>query len=401
MNQPVYAYLIIGAGLAGVSATEGIREIDERGSILLVGGEPHLPYDRPPLSKKLWLGKKKVEDIYLHDRSHYAQAGIELKLGEKALELDRSAKTVTTDQGRVYGYRKVLLTTGGQPRRLSLPGGDLAGICYYRRLDDFQNIRSQAAAGRTALVVGGGFIGSELAAALNLNGVRVTMVFPESHLISRVFPDFLGQAIQENYRQRGITVLAQDVPVSFEKKGNGFLSRTRNGKTIESDMVIVGIGIAPAVELARASGLTVGDGIEVNSLLATSDADIYSAGDTASFPDGVLGRRIRVEHWDNALNQGKHAGRNLAGAAKPYTHQPYFFSDLFDFGFEAVGDTDSRLETVADWKKENETGVVYYLHESRVRGVMMCNVWDKVEQARELIRRQEKIQPGRLRGTIA
>ena len=165
-------------------------------------------------------------------------------------------------------------------------------------------------------------------------------------------------------------------------------------------MVIAGIGIAPAVELARSCGLAVGDGIEVDAFLATTDPDIFAAGDNASFPDPGTGKRSRMEHWDNALNQGKHAGRNMAGASVPFTYQPYFFSDLFDFGFEAVGETDSRLETVADWRKENATGVLYYRKEGKVRGVMLCNVWDRVDQARELIRKGETLLPERLKGKI-
>ena len=163
-------------------------------------------------------------------------------------------------------------------------------------------------------------------------------------------------------------------------------------------MIIAGIGIAPAVELARSSGLVIGDGIEVDSFLSTADPDIFAAGDNASFPDSVRGQRTRMEHWDNALNQGKHAGRNMAGTSVPFTYQPYFFSDLFDFGFEAVGETDSRLETVADWQKENSTGVIYYIKESKIRGVMMCNVWGKVDQARELIRKKDRVVAGDVEG---
>ena len=400
MTETKYDYAIVGAGLAGVSAAEGIREIDSRGSILLLGSERHLPYDRPPLSKKLWLGKKTVVDIALHDRAYYKSAAIDLTLEETAVGLDRSARTITTDKGRTWSFRKLLIASGGTPRVLPIPGGALPDVCYYRRLDDYIQIREKTIEGRRAVVIGGGFIGSEMAAALCLNRVRVTMVFPEPRLIARVFPSALGDAIQDQFHERGVDILAGDAPVSIEKSGDELIIRTRNGKTVASDMVIAGIGIAPAVELARSCGLAVGDGIEVDAFLATTDPDIFAAGDNASFPDPGTGKRSRMEHWDNALNQGKHAGRNMAGASVPFTYQPYFFSDLFDFGFEAVGETDSRLETVADWRKENATGVLYYRKEGKVRGVMLCNVWDRVDQARELIRKGETLLPERLKGKI-
>jgi 3-phenylpropionate/trans-cinnamate dioxygenase ferredoxin reductase subunit len=235
---------------------------------------------------------------------------------------------------------------------------------------------------------------------LCLNRIKVTMIFPEPRLIARVFPEALGDAIQDQYRERGVGILAGDAPAAIEKSGGRLITRTRNGKTVASDMIIAGIGILPEVELARACGLAVGDGIEVDSFLATSAPDIFAAGDNASFPDAVTGKRFRMEHWDNARSQGRHAGRNMAGAAAPFTYQPYFFSDLFDFGFEAVGETDSRLETVADWRTENTTGVIYYVRESRVRGVMLCNVWDRVDQARELIRTGETLSAETLKGKI-
>ncbi len=400
MSETKHDYVIVGAGLAGVSAAEGIREIDSRGSILLIGSERHLPYDRPPLSKKLWLGKKTVADIILHDPSYYESSAIDLALEETAVELDRSAKAVTTDKGHIRRYRKLLLATGGNPRILPIPGGDLADVCYYRRLDDYQKIRQKAAEGSSAVVIGGGFIGSEMAAALCLNRVRVTMIFPEPRLISRVFPGALGKSIQDQYREHGIDILSEDAPAAIEKADGKLLTRTRNGKAVVADIVIAGIGIAPNVGLARSSGLVIGDGIEVDSHLSTVDPDVFAAGDNASFPNPILERKTRMEHWDNALNQGKHAGRNMAGASAPFTYQPYFFSDLFDFGFEAVGETDSRLETVTDWQKENSTGVIYYLKENRVRGVMLCNVWGKVDQARELILRKANVIAGELKGKI-
>lgn len=398
--EHIYDYVIVGGGLTGASAVQGIRGLDTTGRILLACEESHLPYDRPPLSKKLWLGKKKVEDIFFHDRAFYDTHAVTLALGAKAARLDPGKKTITTTNGETYGYGKLLLATGCKSRTLDIPGGDLDGICYFRNLDDYLRTRDLAAEGKSAVVVGGGFIGSELAAALNINKLHVTMIFPGTLLCDRVLPDYLGRAVQQRYQENGIRILAGDKPVSFSRDGAKFITRTGNGETIASDIVIVGVGVIPEMELARSGGLEVGNGIVVNEYLETSHLGIYAAGDNAFFPYRVLGQPMRIEHWDNALNQGQWAGRNMAGAHEPFTYQPYFFSDLFEFGYEATGEVDSRLETFGDWQKENDTGVIYYLRDGMVRGVMMCNVWDKVEVARALIRKGERMTPEKLRGLI-
>ncbi len=397
---PVYDYVIVGGGLAGASAVQGIREVDPSGKILLVGEEIHLPYDRPPLSKKLWFGKQKVEDIFLHDRGFYDTHSVTLALDTRAVRLDPDAKTLATRDGRTYGFGCLLLATGCKPRKLEIPGGDLDGICYFRNLDDFLHVHGIAAEGKSAVVIGGGFIGSELAAALNICKLNVTMIFPSVLICDRVFPDYLARAVQQRFAEKGVRILAQDKPVSFRRDGSAFITNTGKGEKVVSDIVIVGVGVAPDLELARSGGLEVGNGIVVNEFLETTRAGIYAAGDNAFFPYLALDMPTRIEHWDHALNQGKSAGRNMAGAHEPFDYQPYFFSDLFEFGYEATGEVDSRLYTFADWEKENETGVIYYLRDGKVRGVMMCNVWDKVEDARALIRKGELVTPDKLRGLI-
>lgn len=400
MSEQAYKYIIVGGGQAGGLAVDGIRELDKVGSILLMGNETHLPYERPDLSKKLWFGKKRIEDVFFHDRSYYAKNGVDMQFGTQVARLSPSEKRVGLTNGQMFRYEKLLLATGGYPRHLTIPGGALPGVCYYRYVDDYLATRPSATEGKKATVIGGGFIGSELAAALSANKVDVTMVFPEPYLVQRVFPEGLGHAIQADYTKRGIRVVAGDVPEAIEMRQGSYITRTKNGLEIESDILIVGIGITPAIELAKSAGIETGNGIIVNELLQTSNPDIYAAGDNAFFPYSALDQMTRVEHWDNALNQGKHAGRNLAGANEPYTYMPYFFSDLFEFGYEAVGEVDSRLETFADWQTENETGVVYYIKDGLVRGAMMCNVWDKVPEARELILRKQKVTKEALIGLI-
>jgi 3-phenylpropionate/trans-cinnamate dioxygenase ferredoxin reductase subunit len=395
-----FRYVIVGGGLAGASAVQGIRERDATGSILLVGEETHLPYDRPPLSKKLWFGTQKMEEIFLHDRAYYDTHGVTLMLDSAVTEIDPDARTIKTADGNRHSYERLLLATGCQPRRLDIPGADLEGVCYFRTLDDYLHIRGAAAAGKTATIIGGGFTGSEMAAALCTEGVKVTMLFPARVICDRVFPESLAGAVQQHFRDKGITVLDSDKPVSIARDEAGFITRTEGGVSVHSDMVIVGVGVVPNDALARGAGLAVGNGIVVNEYLQTSRAEIYAAGDNAWFPYQALGQSMRVEHWDQALNQGMHAGRNMAGAAEPYTYQPYFYSDLFELGYEATGEVDARLETYADWQKENETGVIYYLREGVVRGVLLCNVWDRVDDARKLVRERARLTPEQLRGRI-
>jgi NADPH-dependent 2,4-dienoyl-CoA reductase/sulfur reductase-like enzyme len=395
-----YSYVIVGTGLAGASALEGIRERDPEGSILLLGAEQDLPYDRPPLSKQLWTGGKSVAEITLHDEAFYTTKAVDVRLGTEVTQVDPAAHVVRDHQGNAYGYGRLLLATGGTPRRLNIPGGDLDGISYYRSLEHYRRLRGVAAAGKTALVIGGGFIGSEMAASLRANNLAVTMIFPSAWLVSRVFPEPLGRYLTEQYRGKGVEVLAGDEPASIRRDGDGYVTRTRAGREVRTDLIVAGIGITPNVSLARSAGLAVGNGVIVNEFLQTSAPDIFAAGDIALFPEAAGFGPRRLEHWDNAVSGGKHAGRNMAGTPEPFTYLPFFFSDLFEFGYEAVGDIDSRLTTFADWQEENKTGVVYYLDGDRLRGAMMCNVWGKVDEARALIQNARPVSVQSLRGAI-
>lgn len=400
MECKTFKYVVVGAGLTGSSAIEGIRTIDQAGSILLIGDEQYLPYDRPPLTKKLWFGKKKVEDIVVRPLPYYGDNHADVVLNTKAEAIDPGGKTITCADGRVYRYEKLLLATGGSPRRLDIEGGNLDGLYYYRYLSDFVKLKEEVHGGTQVMIIGGGFIGSEIAAALNINKAVVTILMRETYLTKQALPTALGQAINADYIRRGVDIIFEDSPVSIARRGTKFVTHTQRGKDVSSDVVIVGIGIIPETQLAQSAGLAVENGVAVNEFLQSSVPDIYAAGDNANFPYAALGRRMRVEHWDNAINQGKTAGMNMAGAHAGYTYMPYFFSDLFDFGYEAVGLVSSKLETVADWQKENDTGVVYYLEDGKVRGAMMCNVWNKVDAARELIRNDHRVTAGDLQGAI-
>ena len=395
----MYDYLIVGGGRAAVAAAEGIRELDSSGSILIVGAEAHLPYDRPPLSKQLWFGKKTVDEIFIHDAGYFESENIQLATSERVKEVRPAEKTVVTDRGRRETYGKLLLATGGTTRRLPISCAGLDGVIYYRTLDHY-NALSRDPAGKSILVVGGGFIGSEIAAALSQHEARVTMVFPGRYLCERGFPESLARSIQIDFEERGIRILGGELLTSIARKGGGLVAQTQRGKRLDCDTIVVGVGIEPDILLATGAGLSVGNGIEVDERLESTVSGIYAAGDNASFPYQALGKRMRVEHWDNAVSQGKAAGRNMAGAGEPFTYMPYLYSDLFDFGYEAVGDVRSSLTTFADWEKENETGVVYYLARGRVRGVMLCNVWGKLDEARQLIRSGVDVNERDLRGAV-
>jgi NADPH-dependent 2,4-dienoyl-CoA reductase/sulfur reductase-like enzyme len=353
----------------------------------MIGQEPGLPYNRPPLTKDLWFGREEVSEIFVHDQKYYDDNGVTLLPNTLARAVDPVKKTVLDNSGKVHRYQKLLLATGAFPRDLAIPGGYLPGIYYYRFLDDYQRLRAEVAPGRTATVIGGGFIGSEMAAALNLQNVDVTMVFPERWINSRVFPEELGMALTERFRDRGINVLSEDKPFLFSKNGMRFSTVTQAGRQFETDILLIGIGVVPETSLAMTAGLQINNGIVVNEYLQSSQPDIFAAGDNAWFPYQALGKPLRVEHWDNAQAQGRLAGRNMAGAREAYTYLPDFMSEMFDFHYAAVGEVNAALRTVADWQKKNETGAIYYIGEDKVRGVLLCNQQERLEEARDLIRR--------------
>ena len=357
--MPQYEYLILGGGMTADAAVHGIREVDGTSQIGVIAAEPHAPYARPPLSKALWKGAK-PESVQLGT----ADLGVELHLGRNALELDTRGRRVTDDQRTTYAYGKLLLANGGTPRRL--PFGD--SIIYFRTVDDYQRLRSLADQKRRFAVIGGGFIGSEVAAALAMNQRQVTMVFPEAGIGGRIFPLDLAQFLNSYYREKGVEVLAGEHVAAVEVRGEETAVITQSGRELTVDGVVAGLGIEPNVALAKAAGLRVGAGVVVDESLRTNDPHVFAAGDVAEFFNPALGKWMRVEHEDNANTMGRMAGRSMAGQAVRYDHLPFFYSDLFDLGYEAVGELDSRAEVVADWKEKFREGVVYYLHDGRVRG---------------------------------
>jgi NADPH-dependent 2,4-dienoyl-CoA reductase/sulfur reductase-like enzyme len=388
-----YRYLIIGGGMTGDAAARGIRKIDTEGTIGLLSAESDPPYNRPPLTKGLWKGRP-LERIFRKTDT----LNVSLHLGCTAQTLDPKNRWVTDSKGNVFTYEKLLLATGGFPRRLPFGGND---IVYYRYLDDYKQLRPLAEQGKRILVIGGGFIGSEIAASLNIVGGQVVMAFPEANIGAFNFPPEVAAFISDYYRQRGIEVLNGVSVTGVEKVDGKLRVALSNGSVLTVDSVVAGIGIQPDVSLAESAGLRIENGIVVGENLRTTVPDIFAAGDVATFYNPVLGRRMRVEHEDNANTMGELAGRGMAGENVTYHHLPGFYSDLFDIGYEAVGEMDSRLEMFADWQEPFKKGVIYYLKDGRVRGVVLWDIWKKQDEARALISEKGPFTERDLQGHIS
>ena len=369
--QP-YKYVIIGGGLAGQRAGDGIRKVDAEGTVALVTAEHHMPYERPPLSKGYLTGKKGLDRVYLKDDDSYGQNNIEVITGVWATKVDPAARSVTLDDGRVLGYKKLLLATGGRAWRLPIPGNDLPGVFTLRTIEDSDGIRQAAEPGKQALILGGSFIGSEVASSLAQLGLGVTMVFPEGRLLELIVPEELSAHLQAKYAANSIRILSGTKPERLEGDERVRQAVLDSGETLAVGLVVMGVGIRLNTRLARDAGLELGerDAVIVDETLRTSDPNIYAAGDIAAWPDPTFGKRLRVEHWDVARRQGLRAGRNMAGEEKPYTSLPYFFSDLFDFSFEVWGDLTTWDRTVTRGTLESGSFALYYFDQGKMVGVL-------------------------------
>ncbi len=390
--MPDYKYLIVGGGMTADAAVKGVRKIDDNGVIGIIGNEPYSPYDRPPLSKALWKGEE-LE----HIQRNTPKQNVDMHLSKTVTVVDPDKHLVLDDNGKEYSYQKLLLATGGTVRRLQW---NVDGIIYFRTLDDYNRLRKMTENGNSFVVIGGGFIGSEIAAALAMNNKSVTMIFPEDSIGMRVYPQPLSHFLNTYYQSKGIKILHNDGIKNIRKESSSFVITTTNNVEVTAHGVIAGIGISPNVSLAQSAGLSVNNGIVVDEFLRTSNPDIFAAGDVANFYNPALDKRIRVEHEDNANTMGDCAGRNMAGDSLPYHHLPFFYSDLFELGYEAVGEIDARLEIVEDWKDPFKEGIIYYLENGRVRGVLLWNTWGQVNNARALIAEKEPLNRETVKGRL-
>jgi 3-phenylpropionate/trans-cinnamate dioxygenase ferredoxin reductase subunit len=392
-----YDYVIIGGGMTAASAALAIREVDKNGVIAMISADGHPPYSRPPLSKKLWHGK--AEEIIWFK---LPEDRFDLVLNTSITALDPQQKQVVDSAGNRYSYQKLLLATGGTPREI--PGAPKE-IVYYRTIDDYHMTRSWVGKGSKIALIGGGFIGSEIAASLTDNGEKVSMVYLEHSLGERVYPQDLSKFVTDYFQQKGVEVHPNIDIQGVEKQGSTLVMHSKDGQSFTADHIIAGLGIIPNTAIAQAAGISIagpegGRGIAVDEHLRTNFPEIFAAGDVASFYNSALQRQMRVEHEDNALTMGRTAGLNMAGQATAYAHQPYFYSDLFDLGYEAVGELDSRMDIFEDWVEPFRKGVVYYMKDQKVRGVLLWNTWDRVESARALIAEDQPHSPSDLKGRL-
>ena len=378
-------HVIVGAGLAGAKAAETLRQEGFDGRVVLVGAEDERPYERPPLSKDYLRGEVGREKVYVHDEGFYAEHDIELRPGRTAVGLDTSSSEVTLDAGERLRYDRLLITTGAEPRRLSIPGADLEGIHYLRSVQDSDALRERLDHGGALVVVGAGWIGAEVAASARQRGLDVTVVEPLAVPLERVLGAEVGRIYRDVHADHGVRMLLGTGVDAFE--GDRALERVRtsDGRELECDLAVVGIGVQPRSRLASEAGVAVDDGIVVDEHLETGVPGVFAAGDVANAQHPFFGERIRVEHWANALNQGPVAARNMLGQSVAYERLPYFFSDQYDIGMEYLGFARSWDRVVFRGDPATREFIAFWLVGQRVVAGMNVNVWDVTDSIRALI----------------
>jgi NADPH-dependent 2,4-dienoyl-CoA reductase/sulfur reductase-like enzyme len=377
-----YDYLIVGGGMVADNAAKALRDVDPTGSIGIIGLDPDEPVTRPALTKKLWTDPDfSFDQVWLKTAE---QPHLDLVCGLRVDAVMPSRHRVRVGDQEI-GYRRLLLATGGEPKTLDLPDDDR--ILTFRTVDDYRRLRELSGHGRRIAVIGSGYIGSELAAGLIQNDTQVVLIYPQKLIYQDAFPTELAERLTGMYTEHGVTLQPGTTVTGGSAGPDGIRLITDSGDQIDVDVAVVGVGITPNTELAQQAGLSVDDGIIVDSHLTTSDPDILAAGDVARYPDQILGRQ-RVEHVDNANQMGRQAGRNLAGAGEPYRYTPYFYSVMFGNRYEAVGTLDPSADLIQTWSDDHQRGVVHYLDGSgAVNGVLLWNVDERLDDARTVIAR--------------
>lgn len=400
-------YLIVGGGMTASAAAMALSEAAPNARVVLLSAETRVPYDRPPLSKDLWQEDDPDFDTIAHDDDLFGDA--ELMLGRRAVDLDREDRVVLDDHGTAWHYGRLLLATGARPLMPPFAEG-LAAATTFRTWDDLERVKDRLAHGRRVTVIGGGFLGSELAAALVQSGASVTLAFPESDVLGRILPASLAARVTTRFRRAGVEVLSGSLIESLalldpEREDGPVDVRSDGGESWTADGVIVCVGVRPNDELADEAGLEVDDGIVVDERFRTSDEHVFAAGDVARFPAPVLGP-MRVEHEEHAKLGGMHAARSMTGADEAYDHLPMFYSDLFELGYEAVGRCDATLETLVtgpagdDDASADTPGVVWYLDDGVPVGALAWNLFGQLDEARTVLRENRTFRHDELRTRI-
>jgi 3-phenylpropionate/trans-cinnamate dioxygenase ferredoxin reductase subunit len=389
-------FVIVGASLAGAKAAETLREegFDER--VVVIGAEDERPYERPPLSKDYLRGEAERETVYVHPEGFYAEHDIELRLGRTAVSLNAAGSELTLDDGERLRYDRLLLATGAEPRRLSIPGGDLDGVLYLRSVTDSDALRGRLDRGGAVVVIGAGWIGAEVAASARQRGLEVTVIDPLTVPLERVLGTEVGAVYRDLHLDHGVQMLLGTAVQAFEGDTAVQRVRTIDGRELECDFVVVGVGVLPRTALAAEAGLAVDNGILVDEHLQTSAPGVFAAGDVANAHHPFYGEPVRVEHWANALHQGPVAARAMLGRSAVYDRLPYFFSDQYDVGMEYAGFARTWDRVIFRGDPASREFIAFWLTGDRVVAGMNVNVWDVIDPIQRLIGERVAVDDRRL-----
>ena len=379
------SYVIIGAGIAGNAGAETLRKHGFDGAVHLVGAEPYRPYDRPPLSKEFLSGTKEQEKLFFKPDDFYTEQSIELHLGTEATTLDPSSNTVALSNGETLRYDKLLLATGSRVRTLPIPGSNLQGVHYLRTINDSQAIAQSMNGASRVVIVGAGFVGSEVAAVCKTAGLEVTVLEIQPQPMAHILGEEMGAIYANFHTGRGIELRLREGISEIRGSSHAEQVVTDRGNVIDCDFVVIGVGISPDTALAESAGLDVDRGILVDESCQTSHPDIYAAGDVANWYHPGLGHRLRVEHWDNALNQGAAAAKSMLGAPEPYSPTLYFWSDQYDLNIQYLGHATEWDEIAVRGNPSDEKFTAFYLKEGSVHGALVVNNFRDIRPTRTLI----------------
>ena len=396
-----FRIVILGGGMvAGYAAKEFVAQSGKKGELAIVTAENALPYERPPLSKGFLAGKEEASHLHISGAAFYRQHGIAIYRNFQVRKVDLHGRRLRSSSGKVIGFDKLLLATGSTVRRLQVPGANRSEIFYLRQIKDSQAIQAQMKRDKRAVVIGSGFIGMEVASVLASHGVRTTMVFPDDRVWKRLFTPPVSNFFERHFVDRGVTIVKKEKVVAFAHKNRECQVVLASGNEVPTDFIVAGIGVTPAVELFQRTPLETDDGIKVNEFLETGVPGVWAAGDIANYPDQIFHRRRRVEHWDNAVEQGRVAMRNVMGKLQPFIHVPYFFSDVFDLSYEFWGDADGHDQVVYRGDMEEKQLSVWWLKNQKLCAALIMN---RPEEEREFaprwILRRPRLNPKALKHT--
>lgn len=396
-NEEKDGVVIIGAGQAAGQAIASLRQEGFEGPITLIGDEAYLPYQRPPLSKKFLAGELPAERLYLKPDAFYEKSQVDLSLNAIVAKIDPAGHTVTTEDGRTLPYWKLILATGSRVRKLPLPGADLAGIHYLRNIADVDRLREECQPGKRLVVVGGGYIGLEVAAVAVKLGLQVTVIETAGHVMSRVVDPIVSEFYERVHAEEGVEIRLNSAVEGFAGEGRVEAVVCGENESVPADLVLIGVGIVPNVELAKEAGLEVNDGIVVDELCRTSDPDIFAAGDCTNHPNAIYGQRLRLESVHNAIEQGKTAAATLMGKEKPYNQAPWFWSDQYDCKLQIVGLSSGYTQAVVRGDPEaGRSFAVYYLKHGKLIAVDAVNRAPEFMAARMQVAQGVHLDPERI-----